>query len=95
MKIKYRTGFGCEIEEIEIIRETAKQVVYVVEGYKGVSNEIRSNKKSKYENWFNSFNEAKDYLINKYETRILGCKTRLAGNEHSLMTVKGLVKKPV
>lgn len=58
-----RWGFEAPITEVEIIRETPQQIVYMGT-YFGKAQERRANKAGEY---FPSFDEAKAYLISQAE----------------------------
>jgi len=60
MTIKYRTSlYGTPIEKVEIARETAKFIVRL--GKRG--EEYRDAKESQYTCYFDTYAEAKSYLV--------------------------------
>jgi hypothetical protein len=67
MKKYYRVyNFGTEISEIEIIKETEHTI-----WYKSKSGSERQERKNTSDTkHFETFKEAKEYLINKYSDRI-------------------------
>ena len=60
MAVKYRANYNS-IKEFEIIKETEKQVVYKNE--RGAEN--REAKISDWCSWHNTFEEAREYIIQK------------------------------
>lgn len=82
--IKYRTTnekWENKIEKIEIERETEKMVFY--EGRKEL-------KRSDYQSWFDTFDEAKQSLVEKAEGRVENCIYSLAAEKEKLSEVKEL-----
>lgn len=63
MKIKFKT-YSEKIEKIEISKESETSVWDM--------KNRRHNKQSSYENYFDSFQDAKNYLIKKQEDQIKG-----------------------
>jgi len=68
MIMKYRARLG-KIEAIEIERET-KTMVFLPEGR-------RESKRTSFQNWFNSWDEAKKFLIEEAETNVNAAAARL------------------
>ncbi len=63
---KYRTSYNDSIECFEVVKETPKQVVYLSE--RGIEN--REAKESDWQNWFDSKELAKEFLIEKCNKKI-------------------------
>ena len=82
---KYKAAFE-RIEEFEIIKETPKQIVYITHYGK----EARDNKKTTYISWHDTFDEAKQELINKCINKIIKIKAQLDYAEQRLETVRNL-----
>lgn len=65
-EIWYRTGgFSTPIESVEIIRATPKFVVYSDE----YGRQTRSKKRSEWINWFETFDEARDFLVGRHRRK--------------------------
>ena len=60
--IKYRTGGSSPIKPIEVLRETDKFIVIMVRDWKG-ERERRESKRGGYHSYFNTWKEARDFLI--------------------------------
>ena len=67
--IKYRTT-GTKIEAIEIIRDTPKQVVLKQQYPSLISRERREAKRSDFINWFDTWEEAKEFLVVKAQNEV-------------------------
>jgi len=65
---KYRANYQDKIEKLEVIKETPKQVVFVNER----GREDRETKASEYHIWADTFEEAKQKLIDKHQGKING-----------------------
>jgi hypothetical protein len=64
MITKYVTGlYGTPIEKVEIVRETNSFVIR--HGKRG--NEVRDAKRSQYSNYFDTYAEAKEFLVQHYK----------------------------
>ena len=69
---KYRVEIGGRITKHEIVKETDKTI-----SYKRVFGQDRfriekEHKESNWQNWFNTFQDARDYLIGECERKIQG-----------------------
>lgn len=84
---KFKTGFGIEIKEVEIVRETAKQVVVLLDGFRR-QGERREAKRSSYNNYFDTWKEAKEYLLNKVRRRIEGTEAKLKREKKRLAEIE-------
>ena len=85
---KYKTGgYGKNlIQEVEIVRETEKQVVIASRN----GSERREAKRSDYQNYFDEWQAAKDFLLEKAEKRVEGIKVQLERAKCELGNIKGL-----
>ena len=93
---KYRTNeyaWRDLIEEVEITRETEKQVVVSVVLNSGKVREDRSAKKSSSVNYFDTWEEAKLYLLERAESKVTHARRELDKANSHLGNIKGL-KKP-
>lgn len=69
----YRTGkYSIDIKEYELVKETKSQVVYLEKMWNDdeMYVERKSNKKTDWHQYFSTYNEAKDYLINREKKKI-------------------------
>lgn len=86
---KFRVSKNCygsnPIQEIEIQKETEKMVVLM--------NGRRELKESSYEQYFDSWDEAKQYLIRRAETRLTAARSNLQSAQDELGNIKGLKQK--
>lgn len=85
MKHTYKTGGYGEnaIVKLEVIKETDKQITTIERGYDGKPHERRQAKRSEYINFFDTFEQAKAFLlagcdcqIRKYQSMIDSAKAR-------------------
>ena len=72
MKIWYEVlNYSNEIKPVEVIGETAKQIVYLSKDlYTGTSRERRTTKSSNYNNFYPTWEAAKAALVNRYQSQI-------------------------
>ena len=84
--IKYITGFNTTIQEQEIVRETEHMVVYV--NFNG--QERREKKQNEYKNYFDTWQDAKDFLQRKYTNKKARAEINLADANKELEKVKAL-----
>ena len=87
MVTKWRLN-SIELQTIE--RETDKTIWYLYEGLNGEMHERRELKKSEYCSWFDTFQDAKDYVIKKRKVRIEHLKIDLAEANTDLAEAKKL-----
>ena len=78
------------IEPQKIERETDKTIWYLYEGFNGKMHERRELKKSEYCSWFDTFQDAKAYVIEKRKVRIEHLKIDLAEANTDLAEAKKL-----
>jgi len=88
MRTMYRAGgWGNNlIEAIETIKETEKTVWFMSDR----GRECREAKQSSYQNWFNTFKEAKDFLMGKKQSKIDGLRRQLEVAKSEFGNLKGL-----
>ncbi len=79
-----------EIKKVEIVKETAKQVVCLLESWGGGVRERRCAKNGNYENFFSTFAEARDFLVDKEEKKISYAKERIHEAKSALGTIKAM-----
>jgi hypothetical protein len=78
---KYRTQFD-EIKEIEVLRETEKQVVLM--------NGLRESKTTEWQSWHDSFEDAKKHLIDAAQKDIDSISVRLYYAKERLEKINNL-----
>jgi len=86
---KYKTAgnWNAKIEVVECEKETAA-CVWVYHYLNQPSR--RNNKRSSYDNYFDSFQEAKDFLIEQGEAQVKTARRRLEEANSYLGNAKGL-----
>ena len=90
--IKYRT-IRTKIEAVEIIRETPKQVVLKPSYPSFISRERREAKRSDYQNWFDTWEEAKSFLVDEAKKKVALEERNLKIAKARLNEVSALEKK--
>lgn len=85
---KYVTGgYGTRlIEEVEVVRETEKQVVILT--YSG--KERRESKRSDFHNYFDDWQSAKDFILEKAQIEVDRLRRQLEVAKGELGNIKGL-----
>ena len=89
--IKYRTSWRTEIEKIEVVRETAK--FYVLMASNPRHPERREAKSSDWQNYFDTFKEAKQFLIDRLKTKIKKYELNIEYVEEELKEAEALEDK--
>lgn len=84
MKIKYKTIFNSRIEKVEIEKETNFFVFF--------KNGRRDGKRTEWQSYFDSFQEAKDFLITQKIIRIEQVKEKLKYYEKELEKIQSLTE---
>ncbi len=92
--IKYRTRHN-RITAVEIIRETSKSVVYlekqfVIGGGEDKFVERKSRKSGEYENWHDTWDAAKEFLIEYASVEVNYAQRILDMKKSALQNAKGL-----
>jgi hypothetical protein len=81
--IKFKTSvIGNRIEKVEVVGET-ECFVKLINGRKDA-------KRSEWQNYFNSFDEAKNYLIDNAQKRVDSLRTQLESANGALGQIKGI-----
>lgn len=81
---KFRTWYDARIEEVEIIRESAK---FVTES----DGQRWAKRNPDFRNYFDTWAEAKAFLIDREQSNIRGLKQQLAIHEETLKKIEGMV----
>jgi len=86
MKFKYVTGnYGLlPIVKKEITRETDNSVWYMIKSMSGKEVEQRSLKRSSWKNYFDTFEEAKQFLIEESMGKLSSLQERLNNEQLNL-----------
>lgn len=90
---KFRaTSYGLypKIEELEVIKETEKQIVFIEKDWNGRGYEQRNSKNSKWDSWHDTHAAAKDYLIEKQMSRIGELKLQIEKCKETIEKIKEL-----
>jgi len=83
---KFRTTDGEVITKYKVIKETDKQITYINK----IEREVRENKESSYHQWHNTFDDAKNFLIEYNTKRINNLETQLFNAKEILEKVQDL-----
>jgi len=93
-KTMWKTGgfFGKFIEPIEAVKETDKQVVYLRPNpcMPGTVTEQRSPKRGQHDNFFNSWDEAKAFLVENAGSEVKRCEENLQRAQAKLQQMEEL-----
>ena len=88
--IKYQTKWHgssmAQIEAIEVLRETEKQVVLLL----GNGKESRENKKSDWQNWFDTWKQAHEFLVSEAVKEVRELRLKLQQANGHLGSIKGM-----
>ena len=84
--IKYRTCWDT-IEAIEILRETEKTVCFQ---FLGSGKEVRESKRSNFQNWHDTFEEAKEFLVYQAEYEVEKAMINLERAKGKLGQLRGM-----
>ena len=77
-KYTYRTGgHGQPIEKFEVVQETKAFITYWCPFFGGTPIVERSAKRSSYYNFFDTFAEARQFLLARKDTEIANYKLRI------------------
>jgi hypothetical protein len=90
--IKYKTGgYGKEkIEAIKAIKETAKQLVIEVTDGGGKARQVRTAKRSGYDNYFDTWEEAHAFLLDQSGRRLKAARRALESAQGEYGNIKGM-----
>jgi hypothetical protein len=95
--IMYRTKWHrsdhAMITPFEVVKETAKQVVYIRPGlFDDKPREDREAKKSDYQNWFATWDEAHQFLLKQQQYYVETIRNNLLRANGTLERIKGMHK---
>ena len=90
---KYRVKWQ-EINEYEVVKETPKQIVFLEPGWndKTTFKESREAKKSGYQNWFDTWEQAHDFLVEASKRKIKGLESRIKSEKKVLSNILNMDK---
>ena len=93
MIIKYRTTSNFkEIEKREITRETEKNIFYIYTYHDGTKQEVRELKRSTYQNWHNSFEDAREFIIKRLTSNLDYLNSQITETSKKLLVVESLTE---
>lgn len=85
---KFRTWYDTNIEEVEVVKETTNYVT-VIETWMGKQQERRDAKRSDHgHNYFDTWAEAKDFLIDREKSAIVDLLQQIATHEEMLRKIE-------
>lgn len=89
--IKYRASMGYrpEIEVIDVVSETEKTVTMELKSWGG-NGTRREAKASGFHAWFDSWDEAKNHLLNLAQREVELSRVRLENANSKLGNIKGM-----
>ena len=88
--IKYRTGgSGKEIEALEVVRETDHYITFVAEWWHRKS-EQREKKETSHSKWFDTWEEAHAFLLERARKRVFDCEGSLHRAHERLRSVEAM-----
>lgn len=93
---KFRTdSYGNLITKYEVVKETEKQITYLQKytswpAKKEESREVRESKSGRGHNWHDTFEEAKNYLIENIKKEILYLENRANETKEKLLKIESL-----
>lgn len=76
--------YGKAPEPFEVVKETAQRVAYERTAFSGKPQILWVKKWSEYHNYFASYNEARDYIIERAKMKLESAKSTLASCEEEL-----------
>jgi hypothetical protein len=91
--IKYRTIWG-EIKPREITRETEKKVFFLGKKYGGEEEEQCEAKESQYQNYFDTWQQAHDFVVRQQEAKVKSLRAQLERENRRLGQIRGM-KEPL
>lgn len=88
--IKYKTeAWNSKIEPVTVVKETAKQLVVEYDCY-GKTHQRRAAKESAYDNYFDTWEEAHEHLIDRAAKRVESLRSQLQTANGNLGNIKGM-----
>lgn len=85
---KFRSNYGTIIDELEVIKETEKQVVY---RRKDDGREIREAKVSNWASWHETKEDAVNYMIEENQVKINELKKQIDVCTEKIKTIRSLL----
>ena len=88
--IKYKAEYywAPKIVKVEIVRETKSSVVFNQKTFSG--KDMSERKNTQYHQYFDTFKEAKAFLVKVYEKNVASARYNLEAEKSLLGTVKGM-----
>lgn len=89
---KFRTWYDTRIEEVEVTRET-EQSVFLPAGTRFHKNgERREAKRSDHMNYFDTWDEARDFLIDREKDAIRGHQNDITRHQETLRKIEEMTR---
>lgn len=85
---KFRGNYGTRIDELEIIKETEKQIVYI---RKEDGREVREAKVSDWASWHETKEDAVNYMVEKQQVKINELTRLIDGCNEKIKTIRSLL----
>jgi len=91
MKKMYRVDrYGCEITRHDIVKETPKQITYIKKWPRCNDSEHKEAKHCSSQHWFDTFDEAKEFLVARCEMKVENSKKQLQRHRSQLGNAKSI-----
>jgi len=85
---KFRTRYDDRIEEVEVIKETAKFVVLEPNSYNSPRRDAKRSDNGM--NYFDSWQEAKDFLIDREKTAMVKALREMQAHQETLAKIEAM-----
>jgi hypothetical protein len=85
---KYRTWYDTKIEEVEVLRET-KNCVFIASNYYSKTG-MKASKRSEGPCYFDTWQEAKDFLIDREKSAIIKLVDEVKRRQETLQKIMEL-----
>jgi hypothetical protein len=83
---KFRANYGSEIKELEVIKETEKQIVFIT----SFGHQQRENKISEWCSWHDTKEAAVNHLISREQSKIDTCLRQIEYCKQNIVRIKSL-----
>ncbi len=88
---KFRVAYG-EIEARKVVRET-KHRIWFISSWRGKDSERSENKRSTDQNWFDTWEDAHAFLVEKAQQKVENLRLQLERAKGELGQIKGMKKE--
>lgn len=90
MIVKYKTTYDSRIERVEALRETEFYLFFSSESYLRKNIERREAKRSDWNNYFDTWEEAKQFLLDRAQSKLDSARFRLQEAQGKYENIKCL-----